>query len=106
MHIDLVIITDEKLNIKTNNLNYQIFDSSHYLVDDYTLNTGITFDYLITSSLDALKHIDLLKDEDYIICNYFFQTSKEHIFFIGKENKSTKSIQEQLDTVIDFFNNN
>ena len=104
MHFDLVILYNKEINNKVlENLNYKILSEDHYLIDDHNLNNNISFDYAIIYNKSALKNIDILEDEGSIICNFFFQTNIDHIFFIGKENNSKKTINEQVNIVLEFL---
>ena len=105
MHKSIVIISNYNFEdfLKNINIDYQIFDESYYLINEYTLNDNTTFDYAIVSNPNSIKQIDCLKDGQIIICNYYFQTSKENIFLIGKENNSKKGIFEQFQTVINYL---
>lgn len=104
MHYDLIILSNLELtNPKFKLLNYKTSSEDLFLVNNYELNNGDTFDYLITDNPSSLKNIDVLKDGNIIICNYFLQTSLDHIFYIGKENNSSLPKNEQLDLILDFL---
>lgn len=104
MHYSLVIITDEQIkNPKLDTINYIILDETHYLVSDYLLNNNISFDFIIVSNINSLDNIQILKEDGNVICNFFLQTSSEHIFFIGKENNSKLTINEQINNIIDYL---
>lgn len=108
MHYNLVIISNNILDDFLNNINmtYQIFNTNHYLIDEYTLNNNVTFDYAILTDPKSFGEIEVLKDDNVIIVNYYFQTSKEHIFFIGKENNSNLDLRKQLEIIMNYFQEN
>lgn len=106
MHIDLILLTDKPItNLLLRNFNYKQLSTDHFLVNDYTLNNEISFDYIIIENQNCLKNINVLKDDDTVIVNCFFQTNLDHIFFVGKENKSNKTIDEQIDIILEFLYN-
>lgn len=106
MHFDLILLTNSKItNPLLSNFNYKLLDENHFLVNDYTLDNGISFDYIIVEKIEALKNIDILKDENSVICNYYYQTNIEHIFFVGKENNSKKEITEQINQILEYLSN-
>lgn len=108
MHYNLVIIANDNFDNLLNNINmtYQVFDFNHFLINEYTLNNDVTFDYAILTDPKSFGSVDVLKDDNVIIVNYYFQTSKEHIFFIGKENKSNLDLRNQLEIILNYFQEN
>lgn len=104
MHIDLILLTNEVVtNPLLNKFEFKQLSTNQVLKDTNNLESGISFDYIIVENQDSLKNLDILKDEDAIICNFFFQTNFENIFFIGKENKSKKSISEQISIILEYL---
>ncbi|MCK9470743.1 MAG: hypothetical protein WC006_04605 [Bacilli bacterium] len=104
MHIDLILLTNEVVtNPLLKKFEFKQLPTNQVLKDTNNLENGISFDYIIVENQDSLKNLDILKDEDAIICNFFFQTNFENIFFIGKENKSKKSISEQISIILEYL---
>lgn len=63
----------------------------------------IDFDYLImTSKIDK----KIMSEDGFVLTNIFFETNVDNYFAIGKCVRSTKSIDEQLNTVIDYIKGN
>lgn len=63
----------------------------------------IDFDYLImTSKIDK----KIMSEDGFVLTNIFFETNVDNYFAIGKCIRSTKSIDEQLNTVIDYIKGN
>ena len=106
MHFDLILLTKENYNNPLlSKFNYKLIDNGNYLIDEYTLDNGISFDYIILENLEALKNIDIMQDDNSVICNYYYQTSIDNIFYVGKENNSKKSICEQIDQILEYLIN-
>lgn len=103
MHYDIIIISKEFIEQNTDNFNILILKQGK-LINENEIEGNITFDYLITDNLDSLTNIDILIEDNVVICNYFLQTSIDNIFYIGIENKSKKPITEQLKLIIEYIN--
>lgn len=58
----------------------------------------VTFDVLIT---DEPKTLEVLWDGPKVVTNHNFETSIEGVYVIGPLVKSTLSIQEQLNRILD-----
>lgn len=101
------------LIISKNNPNPEIFNGVEFLCKDDAsvseLNFAkidgekISWDYLITDNECILNNFNLFKDDNYFITNYFFQSSIDEIFIIGKHNNSNHDYNYQYQTIIDFL---
>lgn len=97
MHFSLIIVTKDNLNFNSlNNIEHLILESSNSL-------NKYTYDYLITDSYNLIKDLDVLIEDDDVVCNYYLETSLENTFYIGKNNKSNKSKQDQFDLIIEYI---
>lgn len=71
--------------------NVIIMSSKSTLIDDFHLKTKndiLEFDYLLCddlSLLDGFENTDILMDDE-PVCNFFGQTSLEHIYIGNLEN--------------------
>ncbi len=97
MHFSLIIVTKDNLNFNSlNNIEHLILESSNSL-------NNYTYDYFITDSYNLIKDLDVLIEDDDVVCNYYLETSLENTFYIGKNNKSNKSKQDQFDLIIEYI---
>lgn len=104
MHYNLLIITNGVVPIHhLKHFNYLLLDEKTNLETNYLTCNGITFDYLIFSNITNLKNVDLLKENDFVITNMYFQTNYEHIFAIGPINHSHLPIETQWEIIIHFL---
>lgn len=71
----------------------------------YFMNEWITFDFCIFDSIETFQDINFLKEENVIITNTSFQTNFENFYCIGKLNHSNKTVNEQLDIVLNHIIN-
>lgn len=96
----LIIITNEKIKLD-NKLDVLYFNSSFSLIDDCHLqinNEIFEFEYLIYSSKVAVNYTAenyLMMENNIPITNFYYQTSKENIYYITEEN-----LKEKIEEII------
>jgi thioredoxin reductase len=106
MHYDLVMFTQIPLDTS-------IFEGFNYLVTslgtinrDYSITINdqkMSFDYLI---IDAKPlNLNLLTEDKLIVTNQHFETSLDNVFAIGTINASTTTINEQIETILNYIQN-
>ncbi|MDD3999577.1 MAG: hypothetical protein PHX62_01610 [Bacilli bacterium] len=105
MHYDLIIICDYDPKNIFEEFNFLRLSPSSYLIGPYETNEEISFDYLIFSDPLALNNQAVLMDFEFIITNYYFQTSFEQYFCIGKANKSNLAIEKQFQRIKEYLIN-
>lgn len=99
MHYDLIIVSNLELDISLlPKINYLWLKTA-----EVTYNTvnQFTYDYLIIDKIH--QNLNLMTEDGKIITNQFLETSMDNVFAIGKINNSEKTINEQLQIIIDYL---
>ena len=105
MYKTLVIVSKNNINLNHISIDYMIvpefkITSSYQGIFE---NEIIDFDYLIISE-KINNHI--MTEDGYIITNDCFETSVDNYFAIGEKVKTNKSIDEQLNIIIEYIKGN
>ena len=106
MYKQLVIVTSSIINEEIlNDMDYLILPSLDLisLYQGKINNEEIDFDYLI---IDHKITKRLMSEDGYIITNNYFETSIDNYFAFGSCIKSDKTINEQLETIINYIKEN
>lgn len=104
--VDILIITNESIDEKLlNEFNYLIVNDFKFTsyFEGIVNNEVIQFDYLIISE-KIVKNV--ITEDGFIITNESFETSFDNYFAIGKVIKNNKSINDQLDIIINHIKGN
>lgn len=96
--IDYLIINNDKLVTFNNyyqiNYNDQIIDFD-YLIIDKPINN------VLIENINNNNNINII-----IVTNQYLESSIDNYFIIGCYNASPKSLDEQIETIIDYINGN
>lgn len=79
--------------------NCVIVDDNSLLYDDQTYY----FDYLIIDDDSLVTNLKLEKDDNFVITNYYQETSANNIFAIGNIVKTNRSLKEQLNIIVNYI---
>lgn len=100
-----VIIISQKYYELTDQLSSLILDKC-FIVDDNSLiydNQTYYFNYLIIDDDTLVSNLKLEKDDNFIITNYYQETSANNIFAIGDIVKTNRSLKEQLEIIVNYI---
>ena len=92
-------LPDDIKNITLDECN--LIDSNSLVYDDQTYY----FDYLIFDDVSLINNIKVEQESDYIITNYYQETSLTNIFAIGTQVHTNRTIDEQLEIIINYIIN-
>ena len=66
-------------------------------------NQKYYFEYLIIDDDNLISNCKFEKDENFVITNYYQETSVNNIFAIGKIVKTNRTIDEQLNIITSYI---
>lgn len=100
MHKTIIFILKQTIDISPFvTFSHLIIQNDWEIIDENSLkhqNKLIYFDYIITDEIRISEYLNLEKEEEKLITNYFLQTSMENIYAIGDANSCLASVSDQL----------
>lgn len=100
MHKTIIFILKQTIDISPFvTFSHLIIQNDWEIIDENSLkhqNKIIYFDYIITDEIRISEYLNLEKEDEKLITNYFLQTSMENIYAIGDANSCLASVSDQL----------